>query len=427
MNDNIIFGLHILKERTNDNMKKRLVTLIVAGTLLMSSLAGCGSVSDTETDTTPQAQEETVVENAETPTETEESTVEETTESAEEAKALEATEHLTNGRASLYGLDGTEINLETAYNEFTKAVELGNLDANFYMGLLCDWYSYPEENFEIAKSYYEASGDNVYAKINLAFLYCYGSGVTEDKEKASNMFKEVIEQGYAEGYLGSAYMAYDEGDYTTAMDFLNKSLDGTEQVYTAWAMNKIANMYLNGEGVEQNNDLAVEWYQKAGEAGQKNALNELGAMYYSGNGVEQDYAKAVEYFEKSANLGNLKAMANVAFLYEKGYGTDQNYTMALKYYEMSANKGNSTAMHKIGLFYQQGYGVEQDYTKAYEYYKMSADLDNVNGISDVGYCYEQGWGVEQDYEKALEYYDKATELGSEGAKQNADRLRKQMQ
>ena len=364
-------------------MKKRNLAMLMA-TIMLVSLVGCGS-----TEEVAETPAETIVE--ETSIEAEESSVEETTESAEEAKAIEATEHLTNGRTSLYGLDGTELSLETAYNEFTKAVELGNVEANFYLGLLCDWYSYPEENFEMAKTFYEASGDSAYAKINLAFLYCYGSGVTEDKEKASTMFQEVIEQGYAEGYLGSAYMAYDEEDYSTALENLNKALEGTEQVYRAYAMNKIAIMYYNGKGVEQDYALAIEWYQKAGELAHRNALNELGAFYYNGNNVEQDYAKALEFWGKSANLGNSSALFNIAWLYEGGEG------------------------------------VEQDYAKALEMYEKSADLGNTSAMNAIGYFYSHGLGVEQDYAKALEWYEKSAELGNESAKENAEQIRSLLQ
>lgn len=91
--------------------KKILVTMLM--TTILCGLVGCGSSEEvTKTPT------ETIVE--ETSIEVEESSVEETTENAKEAKVIEANEHLTNGRASLYGIDGTEVNFETAYNELRK-------------------------------------------------------------------------------------------------------------------------------------------------------------------------------------------------------------------------------------------------------------------------------------------------------------------
>ena len=52
-----------------------------------------------------------------------------------------------SGRAYLYGLDGKEFNLESAYANFEKAEGLGKVEANFYLGVLYDWYSYPKRNY----------------------------------------------------------------------------------------------------------------------------------------------------------------------------------------------------------------------------------------------------------------------------------------
>ena len=50
-----------------------------------------------------------------------------TTEEDLVAKEAEADEYYEAGRIALYGLDGTEINLTVAYENFVKAVELGSI------------------------------------------------------------------------------------------------------------------------------------------------------------------------------------------------------------------------------------------------------------------------------------------------------------
>ena len=84
--------------------------------------------------------------------------MEETDEEA--AKEVEAEEAYEAGRACLYGLDGQKKDLEAAYNYFEKALELGKTEANFYLGVLYDWESYPEQDYEKAKEWidkYEAA------------------------------------------------------------------------------------------------------------------------------------------------------------------------------------------------------------------------------------------------------------------------------
>ena len=62
-------------------------------------------------------------------------------------------------------------------------------------------------------------------------------------------------------------------------------------------------MYEDGTGVEQSDEKAVEWWQKAAEQGFASAQYKLGYMYYHGYGIEESYEKAVEWYQKAAEQG----------------------------------------------------------------------------------------------------------------------------
>ena len=364
-------------------MKKKLITTMLVLAMTAAMITGCGS-SESEANQTEETDEEAM--------QTEESVEEEIDEEevkAEEeaAKLAEAKEYYEKGRAALYGTDGMEINLEVAYNNFEQAKELGYTDANFYLGVLSDWYSYPKQDLEAAKVYYEACEENPYAQISLAFLYYNGQGAEKDEEKAKEMIQAVVDQGCVEGYLGTASFAEVEEDYTTAFDDYNKVLEGTEQLYLGSSMTRI------------------------------------GTMYYNGNGVEQDYAKAMEWFEKAADLGNSNAINNIAWMYKYGNGVEQDHAKAMEWYEKAVELGDGTAMNNIGLMYYNGEGVEQDYAKALEWYEKAAELGQLKATNQIGMMYYNGEGVEQDYAKALEWFEKAAELGNEDAKKNAEYVR----
>ena len=66
-----------------------------------------------------------------------------------------------------------------------------------------------------------------------------------------------------------------------------------------------------GRDVELDDDVAVEWLQKAAAAGHSLAQNNLGARYYSGDGVDQDLKQAYRCFFKAANQGDRKAGKNL--------------------------------------------------------------------------------------------------------------------
>lgn len=59
--------------------------------------------------------------------------------------------------------------------------------------------------------------------------------------------------------------------------------------------------YYYGQGaVAQDYAKAMEWYEKAAEAGSPDAMYQIGYLYYHGQGVNQDDGKAKEWYEKSA-------------------------------------------------------------------------------------------------------------------------------
>lgn len=46
-------------------------------------------------------------------------------------------------------------------------------------------------------------------------------------------------------------------------------------------------------------------------------MNNVGLLYAEGRGVEQSYDKAIEYFQKAANLGDTNAIENLKRLNKK--------------------------------------------------------------------------------------------------------------
>ena len=332
------------------------------------------------------------------------------------AKLEEANEYYDKGRNFLYGLNGVEIDLSLAYENFEKAVELGKVDANFYLGVLCDWYNYPEKNYELAKEYYDKCENNSYADICVGALYLYALGVEEDEVKAKEIFQSVIDSGCVDGYCGLASLAYGEEDYGTVYEYCNKVInEGTEQLFIADAMGILAGLYRNGQGVDQDYGKALEWYEKAAGLGCSYAMNRIALLYYYGNGVEQDYLKAVEWFEKAASLNCEDAMNNIGVMYYNGQGVDQDYGKVMEWYEKAADLGDSTAMYNIGRLYEKGDEVKQDYQKAMEWYEKAADLGHEDAMYNIGWMYCNGQGVEQDYQKAMEWYEKAADLGQKVA------------
>ena len=299
-----------------------------------------------------------------------------------ESLSAEANKYCETGKALLYSADA---NLEEAHKNFSKAVELGMTDANFYLGVLCDWYNYPQQDYAQAKNYYETCADNPYAQIALGYLYYSGQGVDENRVKAEELFQSAIDNGYVEGYIGMADIAYDAGDYEAEYEYYKKASEGTEQLYIAYAMFGIGAMYDSGDYLEQDYTQAKDWYERAVYLGCSMAMTNIGNLYYHGHGVDQDYAKSLEWYEKAVYLGYSTAMSNIGNLYYYGHGVDQDYAKSLEWYERAASLGSDFAMNEIGAMYFFGYGVETNYDIALEWFDKSAALGNTSAAENAEY------------------------------------------
>ena len=73
-------------------------------------------------------------------------------------------------------------------------------------------------------------------------------------------------------------------------------------------------LYADGQGVARDYAKAREWYEKAADKGDANAMNHLGLLYAKGQGMAQDYARAREWFEKAADKGDEHAPIVAALL-----------------------------------------------------------------------------------------------------------------
>ena len=62
-------------------------------------------------------------------------------------------------------------------------------------------------------------------------------------------------------------------------------------------------MYSNGQGVDQSDERAKEYYEAAAKQGHAGAQNNLGTLYANGRGVEKSFETARKWWMKSAEQG----------------------------------------------------------------------------------------------------------------------------
>jgi TPR repeat protein len=99
--------------------------------------------------------------------------------------------------------------------------------------------------------------------------------------------------------------AYQKGDYVTAAKEWRPLADQGDPAVQF----NLGLLYLDGQGVPQDLDQAVKWFNRSAEQGYDKAQLNLGALYATGKGVKRDYVQAYKWLNICASQGNAKCVA----------------------------------------------------------------------------------------------------------------------
>jgi TPR repeat protein len=86
--------------------------------------------------------------------------------------------------------------------------------------------------------------------------------------------------------------------------------------------NNLADLYLRGEGVKQDDSLAFLWFHKAAVQGQTSARAKLGYMYAEGRGTARDSKTAYAWIKAAQMAGDARGNEMLIQL-EKVLSADQ--------------------------------------------------------------------------------------------------------
>jgi|GEM_PF-920080 len=169
---------------------------------------------------------------------------------------------------------------------------------------------------------------------------------------------------------------------------------------------QLGRLYDEGDGIDENNEKAVEWYRKSAEQGYAKAQGYLSEMYFIGEGVQVDDEKAAYWARKAANQGDALGQTNVGYMYDEGRGATEDNLKAIEWYLLAAEQGFAEAQGLLSTVYLYEEGLE-NYEKARYWASLAAEQGDALGQSSLGVIYEDGYGVPADNSTAIEWYRKA--------------------
>ena len=185
---------------------------------------------------------------------------------------------------------------------------------------------------------------------------------------------------------------------------------------------RLARFYKSGTAVEKNIQKAVEWFTKAAEQGNVQAMDALGNIYSSLGKKEwkADNSKSLYWWTQAAQRGNARAQFNLSIYYNT---IQQDFSQRLYWLNEAAKNGHDIAQNALGELYLDGDGVKKDYRIAAYWFGQSAKNGYAHGQYSLGICYANGIGVEQSTANARYWFEAAAKQGHKYAAKELKRLR----
>lgn len=160
-----------------------------------------------------------------------------------------------------------------------------------------------------------------------------------------------------------------EAKYQQAMaEFLPLALEGHSA-----SQFSVGLMYHLGRGVKADEKTAYEWYKKAALLENAPAMNNLGMMYLNGEYVAKNPDIAFKLFEK-ASADHAQAKDNLGQCFENGWGVEQDTEMAINFYQLAGDAGYMFGYFHAGQVYEKGYpDTPKNLDTAVEWYIKAAE------------------------------------------------------
>jgi len=148
--------------------------------------------------------------------------------------------------------------------------------------------------------------------------------------------------------LTSGIQAYESGRYAQALQLLTPLANESN----SQAQFRVGMMHYHGQGVAEDEKLAVFWLRKAAVQGNLEAMFELGNAFLLGNQTaklvpEPDREAALWYFQ-AASAGHAEAQYHLGLLFLAGKGVMESRKEAMNWFRKAAAQGHAEARKAVG-------------------------------------------------------------------------------
>lgn len=318
--------------------------------------------------------------------------------------------------------------LSEVFAPLSRAADMGNPDAMADLALARVYGQYGcAKDLQEALTLLRAAAKKDNARACFALCHLHDSGIYDVQaaeakkmcEKAAGLGDEKAKARLADGF-----------DLRPIREILLEQIE-KGNIDALWQIAQLCKK-------ENDENGAAEWFNRAIEAGQIDALLSAAAVYLDKNSGFYNKEPARQYLRHAADGGSVQAIilladleltdTDISFWQQAAQLRDLEYPdkrpkkkikeqhkKQMAWYRLAAEAGDTDAMNALSMAYHLGYPETRDDREAFLWASRAADSGDCSAMYQTAYMYENGFGTDRDIDAALLLYTEAAEQGVRSA------------
>ncbi len=129
---------------------------------------------------------------------------------------------------------------------------------------------------------------------------------------------------------------------------------------------------MEGQGVESDSKVALEWFLRAADQGQVQAKANAGALLLMGEATAEGKQRGLDLLSEAAEAGDVNSLFNLGVIYQQGEHTSKDEAKAVECYRKASEMGHYPSQSRLGYMYAHGQGLQKDRVQAYLWLTLAA-------------------------------------------------------
>lgn len=177
----------------------------------------------------------------------------------------------------------------------------------------------------------------------------------------------------------------------------------------------LGHAYYTGQQVEESNEQALVWWQKANKQGHREADVYIGLSFAEGfGGSLKNQDEAVRRYKRAAENGSPFAELLLG-IFDYQTDTAESKLSGMGHFRTAAEKGNPMAKVFLEVIFKKGIDAKQDFGRNIDWKKEAKKIPLLDLYTQAGINAFKGQIAEQSYEEAVKWWELGTAMGDEKA------------